>query len=42
MSEFVREIRELVEALNKTTPLAVAALALMLAISVMWMTGGHK
>jgi uncharacterized membrane protein (DUF373 family) len=32
MTEFVREIRVLLEDLNKTTPLAITALALVLAI----------
>lgn len=40
MSDLVREIRGLIEAFNKTTPLAIAALALILAILVVWKTGG--
>jgi hypothetical protein len=40
MSELVRELRELIKALNKTTPLAVAALALMVAILVVWTARG--
>ena len=32
MTELMREIRGLIEALNKTTPLAVTALALLLGV----------
>jgi len=44
MTEFVREIRGLLEEPNKTTPLAITALALVLAILLVltiWMTGGN-
>jgi len=42
MTELVREFRGLVEALNKTTPLTVAALSLVLAILVVWTIGGSQ
>jgi hypothetical protein len=44
MTELVREIRGLIEELNNVTPLAIAALTLVLAILLVltiWTIGGN-
>jgi hypothetical protein len=40
MLEIVKTFNELVANLNKVTPLAIAALALLVAFSAIWVLGG--
>lgn len=40
MLELVKTFSELVANINKVTPLAVAALALLVALSAIWVIGG--
>ena len=40
MLEFVKKFNELLSNLNKVTPHAIAALALLVALSAIWVLGG--
>ena len=40
MLELVKTIKELVSNINNVTPLGVAALALLVALSAIWVLGG--
>jgi hypothetical protein len=40
MDEFFKNINELIDKLNHMSPLAIAALALLVALSAIWVMGG--
>lgn len=40
MLEFIKTFNELLSSLNKVTPHAIAALALLVALSAIWVLGG--